>query len=415
MNSKALFPSVILVVFLGISLSETQEAFLSVGDGLGTPNSSGNVVQINLDNTEVGEVGGIQFDLSFDSNALSFVDILPTERTDSVDCLLYVFEWNLISDCTVRILILRVDPALGVGTAPIATLLFDVHTGAASGEYPILLSNVKLARPGGDAGGISTITQDGIFTVVAGAALQIRGTSGAPGSEGNTVFLNLSNEMALSEVSLTLNFDPTVFSLTDVLPTDRTHDQVHFDWNAIDPGNVGLSIQSDGGNYIPNGSGAIACFFFTISTEVDFGVYPLQLSEVTVLDSAHAPVGVTLIDGDFEVGISDIALSAYEHDFGEVCLGDTTSWWITITNIGNASLTIFNVISNDSDFVITSPLFPRTIRSWCQLGMSIAFAPTSPGQQEGTLTVTSNDPDEDTVFVRLTGTGKDPRIEFSVT
>ncbi|UCE18264.1 MAG: choice-of-anchor D domain-containing protein [Gemmatimonadota bacterium] len=411
MNSRASLPSVILVVSLAISPTRAQQAVLSVGDGFGIPGSKDNVVQIELDNSEVGEVAGIGLHLTFNPNVLSISDISPTERTDS--SFIYIFEWSDPDPGQLKLAIVKCRPGIIAGTGSIVDIYFDVEKYALPGEYPLVLLNVDIGDSA--ANEIPVITYDGMFTVMGGNALRIFGTSGVPGSESNVVFLNLYSEIALSQISLTLNFDSTALSLTNVLPTDRTQDLAHFDWDLLDPGNARLSIQSNEEPFISCGSGSIAHFIFTVSMEVNSGVYPLQLSDVTVLDSGDASVDVTLFDGNFEIGISDIELSAYEYDFGEVSLTDTAYWLFPVSNRGEVDLTISDVVSNDSDFTVVSPLFPMSVRPGSQLQVSVVFTPTSLGPIQGILTVMSNDPDEDTVFVSLTGSGKDPHIELSVT
>ena len=102
----------------------------------------------------------------------------------------------------------------------------------------------------------------------------------------------------------------------------------------------------------------------------------------------------------------DIALSATSHDFGEVYV-DSVAWWsFTIYNLGTADLSISSMRSDHTDFGIAFPTaeFPP-IAPNDSVAVMVRFQPSSTGELRGTLTVSSNDPDEGSLEVTLTGTG----------
>ena len=414
MRSQVLPFIVTLAAFLIPLNIRAQHAALSVSDGFGIPGSKGNLVQIELDNSAVGEIGAVQLDIRFDTNVLTISDILPTERSDSVGCVYCIFGWNMMSDSTVRIGIVRVRPAIMPDTGSIANIFFEVDEKALPDEYPLVPMDVILADPQGND--VSTVTIEGTFTIVRGNVVQVISASGTPGSEDNEVGLNLYNEVPISQISLTLLFHPRALSLTGVLPTDRTQELKYFDWSTPDSGQAELSIHGSEGQLIPSGSGTIAYFLFTVATEIDSNIYPLHLSDISALDSASIPVEVTLIDGNFSIGIGEIDLLADEHDFGELSLGDTALWSLPIYNGGLADLIVFDVISDRPDFFIVSPPFPAVVQPYRKFSVDVGFVPISIGPKDGTLTVLSNDSDEDTLIVRLFGKAKEPPdIELSVT
>ena len=101
-----------------------------------------------------------------------------------------------------------------------------------------------------------------------------------------------------------------------------------------------------------------------------------------------------------------IKLSAQEHNFDDVLIGDHGDWILTISNDGGAVLTVNSAISDNSAFTIVSPSFPQNIASGSSLNVEVRFSPAEEKSCAGTLTVTSNDPDEPEVSIALQGKGK---------
>ena len=101
----------------------------------------------------------------------------------------------------------------------------------------------------------------------------------------------------------------------------------------------------------------------------------------------------------------DISLSQTNHNFGNVQVGNFSSWTLTLSNLGDEDLTINSITSSGADFSVTAPTFPRTIAASGTLPVNITFEPSGTGPSSATLTITSNDPDEGTVTVNVSGTG----------
>ncbi len=106
------------------------------------------------------------------------------------------------------------------------------------------------------------------------------------------------------------------------------------------------------------------------------------------------------------VGIApDIALSNREHSFGQITVGYTSEWEMKAMNLGNAPLTIDSVLVYPTIFRLASPVFPQTVAVGETLRTKIKFTPAEIGQAAGVLTFFSNDPDEETIDVFLSGIG----------
>lgn len=102
---------------------------LTVGNGSGLPGSSGNPVEVSLDNP--GEkVGGVQMDICDVDDYLSCGECETTGRTSDFDCFA-----NEINGCCRVVLFSKIPGGLiGAGTGPIFTLDYEVSGGAPGGE-----------------------------------------------------------------------------------------------------------------------------------------------------------------------------------------------------------------------------------------------------------------------------------------
>ncbi|KPJ65499.1 MAG: hypothetical protein AMJ45_05125, partial [Syntrophobacter sp. DG_60] len=110
----------------------------------------------------------------------------------------------------------------------------------------------------------------------------------------------------------------------------------------------------------------------------------------------------------FALAEPDIALSETSHDYGEVEIGSFSDWALSIQNQGDKTLSIKDIFSDNEDFIVISPCsFPQEVAPGQSIEVTIRFAPSAPEQIGGELTIISNDPDEATVIVSLTGTGQE--------
>ena len=78
---------------------------------------------------------------------------------------------------------------------------------------------------------------------------------------------------------------------------------------------------------------------------------------------------------------------------------------ITLANTGKAALAINSVTISGSGFTITTQP-AKSIAAGKTTSFIVAFKPTSAGAQNATLTISSNDPDENPFTVNLTGSGQ---------
>lgn len=102
-------------------------------------------------------------------------------------------------------------------------------------------------------------------------------------------------------------------------------------------------------------------------------------------------------------------------DFGSVVVGSDTSLIFTIRNIGDGVLELTGeplvAISgtNSSDFTVTANP-DATIAAGSTTTFEVQFTPSAEGERSAALTITSNDSDEASYVINLTGEGRIPEI-----
>ncbi len=99
-----------------------------------------------------------------------------------------------------------------------------------------------------------------------------------------------------------------------------------------------------------------------------------------------------------------IAVDLNELEFGEVLVNDIALLTLTITNRGNENLTISDV-TVDSDRFMTDFQEDIVIEPDANQVLTVVFSPDNRSDFDQTLTIFSNDPDNDEHTVSLTGSG----------
>jgi hypothetical protein len=105
-------------------------------------------------------------------------------------------------------------------------------------------------------------------------------------------------------------------------------------------------------------------------------------------------------------GVPDIAVSDTLMSYGEVFIGLTVSDTLVVLNEGTDTLVVSDISSDEPAYsvdVTTFNLNPRESQA-----VLVSFTPGSVEPISGTLTILSNDPDEGTLYVELTGEGVVP-------
>ncbi len=104
----------------------------------------------------------------------------------------------------------------------------------------------------------------------------------------------------------------------------------------------------------------------------------------------------------------DIAADPISWNFGSVNIGGFDDKWFLISNTGAVDLNVTATTltgTNALEFSVQMGGAPFTLAPANSHQMSLRFAPTSPGSKVAELTIASNDPDENPLYISLNGEG----------
>ncbi|MGB9596120.1 MAG: choice-of-anchor D domain-containing protein, partial [Candidatus Poribacteria bacterium] len=150
---------------------------------------------------------------------------------------------------------------------------------------------------------------------------------------------------------------------------------------------------------------------------VDFKPTSLGQKEAIITISSNDPDEPTKTITAKGKGISppapDIRLSNTSLDFGDVQVGESKVLYLNIFNDGNLPLVLNSLTTNNEQFAVIWDSQNVPVNGYVTI--SVRFSPILTGLKTATLTITSNDPDEQTVTVSLQGRGYEvpvPDIEI---
>ena len=109
----------------------------------------------------------------------------------------------------------------------------------------------------------------------------------------------------------------------------------------------------------------------------------------------------------------EFVIDPSEIDFGYVALGDSSTLQAVVTNPGTQDLIISGITSSDAQFTYSSVSFPVTIAAGDDEIFNITFAPSTLGNQTGSLEFVHNADGSPSVY-NLLGTGVDDGPTFMV-
>ena len=115
-----------------------------------------------------------------------------------------------------------------------------------------------------------------------------------------------------------------------------------------------------------------------------------------------------------KVSAPDIDVQPTALDFGEVQVGESKTMRVTVSNLGDLPLEITAISilgKNPDEFSYTTDCLSGPVNPGSSCLIDVTFSPSSEGSKSANLVISSNDPDEQTVSVSLSGVGYIPDIE----
>jgi hypothetical protein len=120
-------------------------------------------------------------------------------------------------------------------------------------------------------------------------------------------------------------------------------------------------------------------------------------------DGGAAPAVINL-SGTANIAGPQLSLSSSNLDLGTATVNTKVSSSVTLSNTGNADLTISVITVNGAAFGVSGIATPKTIAAGQSATMTVNFSPTTAGATSGSILLASNDPNG-TATITLTGTG----------
>ncbi len=191
------------------------------------------------------------------------------------------------------------------------------------------------------------------------ASVRIRVTT-ASGAPAGTVTVNVAPRARLSQI------------LAALIPASATVKEA---WIAVDADQP------------------VTAFALFGSLDADIATVDGQPAAATPVGPAPAPV---------------LTLSPASLAFGTTTIGQPKDLPLTISNSGNAPLTVSAGPIANPRFTVATPASGLTIAAGAQQTLTVRFTPTAAGNETASLVLTTNDPAKPSTSVPLTGTGQAP-------
>lgn len=125
----------------------------------------------------------------------------------------------------------------------------------------------------------------------------------------------------------------------------------------------------------------------------------LSLQSEGTKAQVEIPVSATAATAQPQLIVSPVGVDA-----GSATVGSKTTSNVTLSNAGNADLTISAVSVNGAPFSVTGIATPMVISAGQSTTMGVLFAPSAAGVDTGSISIVSNDPASPATVV-LSGTG----------
>ncbi|MGA2601952.1 MAG: choice-of-anchor D domain-containing protein, partial [Bryobacteraceae bacterium] len=150
------------------------------------------------------------------------------------------------------------------------------------------------------------------------------------------------------------------------------------------------SVTSDNPVFIPPSGTFYVAPDLPASVPIDFQPTAIgpQQGNITVNGSAT----IAVKGYAFSMPVPSAAVSATTLNFGTVASGQTATMTLTISNTGGAALTVDSISSSNALFTLSGVTAPFTIAAGAQQQLTVQFAPTAVGSQQGSISISSNDP-----------------------
>ncbi len=197
--------------------------------------------------------------------------------------------------------------------------------------------------------------------------------------------------------------------IKNLVSLDSTTSSWGFDVST-DLTNTNVTISADNFSFIPsNYNIQLYDVSGNITHDLRVSNYTYNSGTLESVKNFNLIIGVSLASQEIDVTPTSL-------DFGSIKVNRDTTLNLTISNLGDSTLVVSNIVSSSSVFTFTGGT-TYNIAANSSVIVPVKFKPTSVQTYNATLTIYSNDTDEGTVVIPLTGTGLNlfPNISASLT
>src|SRR5262249_5581310 len=109
-----------------------------------------------------------------------------------------------------------------------------------------------------------------------------------------------------------------------------------------------------------------------------------------ISNANNSPTTVLVVGSATSNPVAQIGVSPASINFGSITVNTTATRTLTISNPGSATLNVTAAAVSGAAYSITGATFPLNINAGASSSMTVTFAPTTTGNQSGSITVSSN-------------------------
>jgi hypothetical protein len=128
------------------------------------------------------------------------------------------------------------------------------------------------------------------------------------------------------------------------------------------------------------------------------------IGSISVVSNAPGSPLTIALSGSGAAGQPQLTISPASVSYGNVSVGSSAPQTITLTNAGNATLTVSQLTASGAGFSVSGATLPLNINASSSASFTATFAPTSAGAASGSVSIVSNAPGSP-ASVALSGTG----------
>lgn len=340
--------------------------------------------------TDFNDVNAISLVIDYSPATLTFV-----RAGDEAEGVTFI---DNVEDGALRLAWAGITPVSLADGDTLVALVFDYAGGTS--ELMFDPDQNELNDPQGDQ--IAVVYENGrISTLQETAILTLPHLTSSPG-ENIAFSLVVDNFDNINAISLVLHHSEAVLSFTGV---NNQAQGVQFISNASS-GELRLAWAGISPVFLADGDTLVDLLFDYAggNSELTFDETESELN-----NPDGNPLPVEYLNGQISLRLEpDIAVAPTIYDFGEVIENATASHNFVATNDGNADLQVDAPALTGEDasqFAITAGGTAFVVSPGASHDIVVEFRPTTVGEKQAGLRLSSNDPDENPIDVPLAGTG----------